>query len=141
MTLLKSFWASSSSQQPCVDDTWPMKSLWNAWHKNNGGNTATLRTAQSMPNHSSQQKKKSCNHDHLMGDHRGPAHNTCNLNYHSNPKKMKIPCIIHNLKSILFLCYSYFLLVFEIYFNSYFMILILIAIFLFHYTNFVNSIL
>ena len=74
-------------------------------------------------------EKKSCNHDHLMGDHRGPAHNTCNLNYHSNPKKMKIPCIIHNLKSILFLCYSYFLLVFEIYFNSYFMILILIAIF------------
>ena len=48
------------------------------------------------------------NHDHLTGEYGGPPHNTCNLNYRIDPKKVKIPCIIHNLKGILFLCYSYF---------------------------------
>ena len=47
-------------------------------------------------------------HDHLTGEYRGPAHNTCNLNYRIDPKKVKIPCIIHNLKGTLFLYYSYF---------------------------------
>ena len=37
---------------------------------------------------------------HLTGEYRGPAHNTYNLNYHISPKKVKIPCIIHNLKGI-----------------------------------------
>ena len=44
--------------------------------------------------------KKVRDHDHLMGEYRGLAHNACNLNYHINPKKVKIPCIIHNLKGI-----------------------------------------
>ena len=44
--------------------------------------------------------KKVCNHDHLMGEYGGLAHNVCNLNYHINPKKVKIPYIIHNLKGI-----------------------------------------
>ena len=48
------------------------------------------------------------NHDHLTGEYGGPPHNTCNLNYRIDPKKVKIPCIIHKLKGILFLCYSYF---------------------------------
>ena len=52
--------------------------------------------------------KKVHNHDHLKGEYRGPAHNARNLNYRSDPKKVKIPCIIHNLKGILFLYYSYF---------------------------------
>ena len=39
-------------------------------------------------------------HNHLTGEYRGPAHNACNLNYHIYPKKVKIPCIIHNLKGI-----------------------------------------
>ena len=38
-------------------------------------------------------------HDHLTGDYRGPAHNSCNLQYRINPLKVKIPCIIHNLRS------------------------------------------
>ena len=50
--------------------------------------------------------KKDC--DHLTGEYRSPAHNTCNLNYRVDPKKLKIPSIIRNLKGILFLCYSYF---------------------------------
>ena len=52
--------------------------------------------------------KKVLHHDHLMGEYRDQAHNECNLNYHIDPKKVKILCIIHNLKGILFLCYSYF---------------------------------
>ena len=44
--------------------------------------------------------KKVSNHDHLRGEYRGPAHNACNLNYCIDPKKVKIPCIIHNLKGI-----------------------------------------
>ena len=52
--------------------------------------------------------KKVCDHNHLTGEYRGPAHIACNLNYRINPKKVKVPCIIHNLKGILFLCYSFF---------------------------------
>ena len=35
-------------------------------------------------------------HDHLTGEYRGAAHNSCNLNY--NHKNFKIPVIFHNLK-------------------------------------------
>ena len=52
--------------------------------------------------------KKVHDHDYLTCEYRGPAHNACNLNYRIDPMKVKIPCIIHNLKGILFLCYSYF---------------------------------
>ena len=75
------------------------------------------------------------NHDHFTGEYRCSAHNACNLNYHIDPKKVKIPCIIHNLKGMLFLCCSYFhncwflkLILIVI-----FMILILIAIFYLHH--------
>ena len=34
--------------------------------------------------------KKARDHDHLTGEYRGPAHNACNLNFHINPKKVKI---------------------------------------------------
>ena len=66
--------------------------------------------------------KKVCDHDHLTGECRGPAHNACNLNYRIDPKKMKVPCIVHNLKGILFLCCSYFhdCYFFETHFDSYF---------------------
>ena len=37
--------------------------------------------------------------DHLTGDYRGPAHNSCNMKYRINPLKVKIPYIIHNLRS------------------------------------------
>ena len=37
-------------------------------------------------------------HDHLTGEYRGAAHSSCNLQYRINPEKVKIPCIIHNLK-------------------------------------------
>ena len=37
-------------------------------------------------------------HDHLTGEYRGAAHSSCNLQYRINPDKVKIPCIIHNLK-------------------------------------------
>ena len=46
--------------------------------------------------------KNFCDHDHLTGEYRCPAQNACNLNYRINPKKVRIPCIIHNLKDILF---------------------------------------
>ena len=42
--------------------------------------------------------KKVRDHDHLTGEYRDPAHNACNLNYHIDPKKVKISCIIHNFK-------------------------------------------
>ena len=45
--------------------------------------------------------KKVHDNDHLLGEYKGPAHNTCNLNYRIDPKKVKIPCIIHNLKGML----------------------------------------
>ena len=67
--------------------------------------------------------KKVRDHGHLNGKYRSPSHNACNLNYHDNPKKVKIPCIIQNLKVILFLCYSYFHI-------CHFLKLILIAIFM-----------
>ena len=37
--------------------------------------------------------------DHLTGEYRGPAQNSCNLQYRINPHTVKIPCIIHNLRS------------------------------------------
>ena len=37
--------------------------------------------------------------DHLTGKYRGPAHNSCNLLFRINPKNIKIPCIMHNLRS------------------------------------------
>ena len=43
-----------------------------------------------------------------MDEYKSPAHNASNLNYCIDLKKVKIPYIIHNLKGILFLCYSYF---------------------------------
>ena len=52
--------------------------------------------------------EKVWDHDHLTGEYRGPGHNACNLNCRINPKKMKISCIIHHFKGILFLCYSSF---------------------------------
>ena len=44
--------------------------------------------------------KKVHDHDHLTGEYRGPAHKACNLNYRIDPKKARIPCIIHNLEGI-----------------------------------------
>ena len=52
--------------------------------------------------------KKVRDTDHLTGEYRGPTHNACNLNYRIDPKKVKIPCIVQNLKGTSFLCYSYF---------------------------------
>ena len=37
---------------------------------------------------------KVADHDHLTGRFRGPAHNSCNLNY--NFDKLKIPVVLHN---------------------------------------------
>ena len=42
--------------------------------------------------------KRCRDHDHITGEYRGPAHNNCNLLYRINPKNIKIPCVIHNLK-------------------------------------------
>ena len=47
-------------------------------------------------------------HDHLVGEYKDPAHNACNLNYCIDPEKVKIPCIIHNLKGKLFLFLAIF---------------------------------
>ena len=44
--------------------------------------------------------KKVRDHDRLTGEYRGPTHNACNLNYRIDPKKVKIPCTVHNLKGI-----------------------------------------
>ena len=82
--------------------------------------------------------KKVREHDHLMGEYKGPAHNTCNLNYRIDPKKVKIPCVIHNLKGILFQCYSYFFIcsflkLILIAILWFFFFLILIAIFISFY--------
>ena len=40
------------------------------------------------------------NRNNLTREYRGSAYKACNLNYRINPKKVKIPCIIHNLKGI-----------------------------------------
>ena len=53
--------------------------------------------------------KKVRDHNHLTGEYRGLAHKACNLNYRIDPKKVKIPCIIHNLKG-----YSYVIAIFMI---------------------------
>ena len=50
-------------------------------------------------------KKVYC-HDHLTGEYRGPAHNA--RSELELPQKVKVPCIIHHLKGILFVYYSYF---------------------------------
>ena len=44
-------------------------------------------------------EKRAKDHDHLTGEYRGPAHNSCNLQYRINPHTVKIPCIIHNPRS------------------------------------------
>ena len=41
--------------------------------------------------------QKPHDHDHLMREYRSPAHN---LNYSIDQRKVKTPCIIHNLKGI-----------------------------------------
>ena len=38
-------------------------------------------------------------HDHLTGKYQGLAHKSCNLLFWINPKNIKIPCIMHNLRS------------------------------------------
>ena len=38
-------------------------------------------------------------HDHLTGKYRGPVHIACNLQYRIKPKDIKIPCIMHKLRS------------------------------------------
>ena len=38
-------------------------------------------------------------HCHITGVYRGPAHNSCNLNYKINITKYKIPVVIHNLRN------------------------------------------
>ena len=43
-------------------------------------------------------EKRCRDHDHLTGKYRGPAHGRCNLQYRIDPNKVKIPCIIHNLR-------------------------------------------
>ena len=93
------------------------KIFMNGWLKNNQGNSIIPPTAESALNHSSQQIKMSVT-TIISVEYRGPAHNACNLNYQIDPKKVKTPCIIHNLKGIfllryfsikgIFLCYSYF---------------------------------
>ena len=50
-------------------------------------------------------KKVYC-HDHLTGEYRSPAHNA--RSELELPQKVKVPCIIHHLKGILFVYYSYF---------------------------------
>ena len=44
-------------------------------------------------------EKRVKDHDHLTGEYRGPVHDSCNLQYRINPHTVKIPCIIHNLRS------------------------------------------
>ena len=61
--------------------------------------------------------KKVRDQDHLTGEYRGPAHNACNLDYYINPKKVKIPCIIHYLEGI-HLIAIFMLLIFDSHFNS-----------------------
>ena len=69
-------------------------------------NTATNCSICAKPFKSADKKVR--DHNHLTVKYRGPAGNACNLNYRIDPKRVKIQCIIHNLKGMLFLCYSYF---------------------------------
>ena len=90
--------------------------------------------------------KKICDHDHLTGEYRDPVHNVCNLNYRIDLKKVKIPCIIHNLIRYIVSILQLFshLLVFETHFDSYFYVFCdshFHGYFLFHSTNFLNTIL
>ena len=41
--------------------------------------------------------KKCKDHCHILGNFRGAAHNSCNLNYRISPKSWKLPCFFHNL--------------------------------------------
>ena len=43
-------------------------------------------------------KKKVLDHCHITGVYRGAAHSICNLNLKIDPKTIKVPVIIHNLK-------------------------------------------
>ena len=43
-------------------------------------------------------KKKVLDHCHVTGVYRGAAHSICNLNLKIDPKTIKVPVIIHNLK-------------------------------------------
>ena len=52
------------------------------------------------------QDKRVRDHDHLTGKYRGTAHNSCNLLFRVNPKNIKIPCIMHNLR----LCDAHYIL-------------------------------
>ena len=74
----------------------PMKRLTQEkWREYNNATNCSVCTKPFMS-----ADKKVRDHDHLTGEYRGPAHNACNLNYRIDPKKVKIPCIIHNLKDI-----------------------------------------
>ena len=83
--------------------------------------------------------KKIRDHHYLTSEYRGPAHNARNLNYRINPKKVKIPCIIHNFKGILFsaivFAYRYFqdYQFLKLILKAIFMILISIAVFYLHH--------
>ena len=72
----------------------PMKKLTvEQWREYNTTHTCYICRKNIKPD-----EKKVRDHDHLTGEYRGPAHNLCNLQYRINPEKVKIPCIIHNLK-------------------------------------------
>ena len=73
------------------------------WRDYNNAMNCSICT---KPIKSADKKVHGC--DHLAGENKGPAHKVWDLNYCINPKKVKIPCSIHKLKGILFLCYSYF---------------------------------
>ena len=79
MTPLISFWTRSLPWQPSVDNTWPIKLLWNGWPNDNGGNTTIPRIAWSALNHSRQQMKKVCDLNHLSDEYWGPVDNARNL--------------------------------------------------------------
>ena len=42
---------------------------------------------------------KVCDHDHLTGKYRGPAHSKCNLSLRIDPYRTPIPVFFHNLKN------------------------------------------
>ena len=74
----------------------PMKRLTQEqWREYNNATNCSIST---KPFKSADKKVR--DHDHLTCEYRGPVHNACNLNYRINPKKVKIPCIIHSLKGI-----------------------------------------